>query len=66
MSGTRAKEIIDHDGVNLELTFADLTYSGERFPYIFLRAIRSRRMQWVGSEYAWRKEMHATFYLVKM
>jgi hypothetical protein len=66
MSGTRAMEMTDHDSMKLELTVADLTYQGRRFSHIFLRVIRSRRMQWVGSEYAWREEMHAIFYLVKM
>jgi hypothetical protein len=44
----------------LELTVADVTYPGGKFYHIILRV-----MQWVGSEYAWREEMHATFYLVK-
>jgi hypothetical protein len=65
MSGTRATDVTDRNSIKLELTVSDLTYPGGRISLIFLRVIKSRRMQWAGSEYAWKEEMHTKFYLVR-
>jgi hypothetical protein len=45
----------------LAMAVADLTYSRGRFCPYFLRVSKLRRIQWVGSEYSWRGEVHAAF-----